>query len=72
MNMRWLSIVQIVVSILLTATILLQQRGSSLGATFGGEGTVFRTKRGIEKSLFLATIILAILFIASSLYGLFL
>ncbi|MCR4278574.1 MAG: preprotein translocase subunit SecG [bacterium] len=57
-----LSIIQIVLSILMVTSILLQQRGSGLGAAFGGEGTVFRTKRGVEKGLYYATIVLAVLF----------
>ena len=60
--MRALNIFQIIVSLLLITVILLQQRGTGLGGVFGGEGAVFRTKRGIEKSLFYATIVLAILF----------
>ncbi|MFZ6015276.1 MAG: preprotein translocase subunit SecG [Patescibacteria group bacterium] len=61
-----LPIIQIVLSVLLVTAILLQQRGSGLGAAFGGEGTVFRTKRGIEKGLHYATIIIAILFFITS------
>ncbi len=57
-----LSIVQIVISILLTAAILLQQRGTGLGMAFGGGGEIFRTKRGIEKGLFYVTIVLSALF----------
>lgn len=57
-----LPLIQIVLSVLLCAAILLQQRGSGLGAAFGGEGNVFRTKRGVEKGLFYATIGIAILF----------
>jgi len=57
-----LSIIQIALSILIVTSILLQQRGSGLGAAFGGESTVFRTKRGVEKGLYYATIILAVLF----------
>jgi len=57
-----LSIVQIVISALLVACVLMQQRGVGLSATFGGEGNIYRTKRGIEKALFIATIVLAILF----------
>ena len=64
------SIIQIVLSVLLVTAILLQQRGTGLGATFGGEGTVFRTKRGIEKGLFYATIGLAILFFATAILNL--
>ncbi len=62
----WLAIVQIVISTLLVAAVLLQQRGTGLSATFGGEGNVYRTKRGLEKVIFAATIVLAILFFASA------
>ena len=57
-----LDIAQFALAGLLVASILLQARGSGLGSTFGGEGNVFRTKRGIEKRLFQASIILVILF----------
>lgn len=57
-----LSIAQFVAAALLVACILLQARGSGLGSAFGGDGNVFRTKRGVEKRLFQATIVLAILF----------
>lgn len=65
--MRLLPIVQIVISILLVGAILLQQRGTGLSATFGGEGNVYRTKRGLEKVIFIATIVLAVLFFGSAL-----
>ena len=57
-----LSVIQIVLSILLITTILLQQRGTGLGSAFGGGGEIFRTKRGIEKGLFYASIGLSVLF----------
>jgi len=57
-----LTIAQVVVSVLLIASILLQQQGAGLGSSFGGDGNVFRTKRGVEKGLFYATIVLAVLF----------
>jgi preprotein translocase subunit SecG len=57
-----LSVALVVVGGLLTACILLQQRGSGLGAAFGGEGNVYRTKRGLERTLFYVTIALACLF----------
>ncbi len=66
-----LYIVQIVISILLIITILMQQKGSGLGSAFGGEGAVYRTKRGAEKIIFRATIVLAILFLATALANLF-
>jgi preprotein translocase subunit SecG len=63
MNIRLiLNISQIVVSVLLVAAVLLQQRGTGLSATFGGEGNIYRTKRGVEKVLFIGTIVLSILF----------
>ena len=63
---------QVGIAVLLTAAILLQQKGSGLSATFGGEGNVYRTKRGLEKILFVSTIVLAVLFLLSSLLSLFL
>ena len=48
---------------LLIAAILLQQQGVGLGATFGGEGNSFRTKRGLEKGLYYVTIVLVALFL---------
>lgn len=57
-----LSIAQIVLSILLVVAILLQARGTGLGGVFGGEGNVYRTKRGVERILFFATIVLVVLF----------
>lgn len=62
MRQTIIAIAMIVLSVLLTAAILLQQRGSGLGAAFGGEGNVFRTKRGLEKGLFYATIGIACVF----------
>jgi preprotein translocase subunit SecG len=65
--------VQIILSVLLIFAILLQQTGAGLGGTFGGDdgSTGFHSRRGIEKTLFQISIILAILFAASSLAHLF-
>lgn len=57
-----LSIAQIVISVLLIASILLQQRGEGLGAAFGGGDSVTSTRRGAEKTLFTIAIVLAVLF----------
>lgn len=65
-----LNISQIVIAIFMILAVLLQARGTGLGSAFGGEGNIFRTKRGIEKILFYATIILGILFVGVSLAGL--
>lgn len=63
---------QITLSVLLTATILLQQRGSNLGGAFGGDNfsASFHKRRGAELFLFRATIVLGILFVASALLAL--
>ena len=66
MRQLLLPIIQIILSILLVTTVLLQQRGSGLGSAFGGEGGVFRTKRGVEKTLFYATIGIAVLFFVNA------
>lgn len=63
----YLVIAQIVISIALVLTVLLQVRGGGLGGIFGQADTVYRTKRGVEKTLFQFTIILVVLFVAISL-----
>ena len=63
-------IAQIVLAILLIVTILLQSRGAGLGSAWGGEGQLYGTRRGVEKLLFQATIIVAVLFVAVSLASL--
>ena len=62
----YLNIAQIVLSVALILAILLQIRGGGLGGIFGQADTVYRTKRGMEKTLFLLTIILVVLFIIIS------
>jgi preprotein translocase subunit SecG len=58
---------QILVCIGLMASVLLQSRGAGLGATFGGDSSVYRSRRGVEKRLFQFTIALALLFVGVSL-----
>lgn len=57
--------ITLISAILMIITILLQSRGSSLGATFGGDGNVYRSKRGAEKVIYNATIALAVIFVLS-------
>ena len=59
----YLSIAQIMVGIVLIAVVLLQVRGGGLGGIFGQADTTFRTRRGVEKSLFQFTIALVVLFV---------
>lgn len=60
------AITELVIAALLIAVILIQQQGTGLGSTFGGESTLYRSKRGVERMLFIATIILAALFAVNS------
>ncbi|MFC1943162.1 preprotein translocase subunit SecG [Chloroflexota bacterium] len=62
----YLNVAQIVLSVALILTILLQVRGGGLGGIFGQADTVFRTRRGVEKTLFQLTIVLVILFVIVS------
>ncbi|MDQ5976961.1 MAG: preprotein translocase subunit SecG [Patescibacteria group bacterium] len=64
--MRYLLIVQAVISLLLVVSVLLQNRGSGLGSAFGSDFGGYYTKRGIEKFLFYATVVLAVVFLAIS------
>lgn len=69
------SILQIVTvgsAILMVLAILLQQRGASLGAGFGSSGELYTTRRGLDKNLFEATIVLTVVFVLSILVGLLL
>lgn len=67
----FLTIFQIVLSVLLILTILLQEKGVGLSATFGGGGEFYRSKRGIDRLLFILTIALSLLFILTSLAFIF-
>ncbi len=62
--------VQMLAAILLVAAILLQQKGTGLGAAFGGEGNIYQTKRGFERILFASTIVLASLFFITAILNL--
>ncbi|MEK7578786.1 MAG: preprotein translocase subunit SecG [Patescibacteria group bacterium] len=63
---EFLPIIQIIIATLLVIAILLQTSGSNLSSVFGGGSTFYHTRRGIEKFIFGATIVLAILFVAVS------
>lgn len=65
-----LQITTIISAILMILSILLQQRGASLGAGFGSTGELYTARRGVDKSLFDVTIIFAVIFVLSILAGL--
>lgn len=62
--------IQIILGVVLILVILIQQKGSGMGSSFGGEMAMYRTKRGAEKLLFRISILVATLFVISSVAGL--
>jgi len=66
----YFNVAQIVVAIALILAALLQVRGGGLGGIFGQPDTVYRTKRGVERTLFQLTIALAVIFIILSIVSL--
>lgn len=62
-------ILEIILGLLLIGLIILQSKGTGLGSTFGGDMGFYGTKRGAEKMLFIFTIIVASLFLLTSLMG---
>lgn len=62
-----LMIATIIIAITLTAVVLVQGANSGLGSAFGGDSGIYRTRRGVEKTLFTMTIGLAVLFLLLSL-----
>ena len=62
MNKNVINIIQIVVGLLLIGLIMIQSKGGGLGSAFGGFGGVYRSKRGVEKALYILTVGLSLLF----------
>jgi preprotein translocase subunit SecG len=62
----YLNIVQIIVSIVLILVVLVQSRGSGFSATFSSDSSIYRSRRGVEKTLFNFTIGLAVVFVVIS------
>ncbi len=65
--LKVLDILQILLSLVLTLLVLVQSKGTGLSSAFGGFGGAYRSKRGLEKSIFIATIIVSISFVTNSL-----
>lgn len=68
----FLTVFQIIVSVLLITAILLQAKGTGLGSAWGGGGETYRSKRGVERILQLATIILTVIFLITAIIKLLL
>ena len=62
----YLNIIEIIVSIVLIFIVLLQTRGSGFSATFSSDSSIYRSRRGVEKTLFNFTIGVAVLFVIVS------
>jgi preprotein translocase subunit SecG len=58
-----LAIGQILLSVALIASILMQARGTGLSGTFGGDSAVYRSRRGVERRLWQFTILLLVLWV---------
>ncbi len=67
---QYIPIIQAIISILLIVFILLQHKGSALGSAFGGDGNVYKSKRGMAGFLHYGSVVLAVLFLVSSIIGL--
>ncbi len=67
----YLNVIQIIISITLMVIILIQVKGEGLGGVFGGGGGVARTRRGLERTLFNATIVLSAIFLLISFFSAF-
>ncbi|MCK4723243.1 MAG: preprotein translocase subunit SecG [Dehalococcoidia bacterium] len=67
--LSYLNIAQIIIAVCLISAIMLQVRGGGLGGIFGSQTGTYRTKRGMEKTLFQLTVILAAIFIIISIFA---
>ena len=61
----FLEVLIFISAVLTIILVLLQQRGASLGAGFGSSGELYTTRRGLDKSLFITTIVTAVIFVLS-------
>ena len=65
-----LPIAQVIIAIAVVTAILLQRNDAALGGVFGGSESVAHTKRGLERGLFITTVVLAALFVITSILSL--
>lgn len=61
---KYFAIAQILVAVALIATVLFQLHGGGLGGIFGQAESTYRTRRGVERTLFKLTLVLAVIFVA--------
>jgi len=63
----YLNVAQIIIAIALIGLMVMQSKGAGLGRMFGGQGSIYKTRRGVEKTMFNLTIILAVVFFVTAL-----
>jgi preprotein translocase subunit SecG len=64
----YLRIALMIVSLVLTGLVILQAKGGSLGGMFGGDGSIYQTRRGVEKSVFSMTVVFAVVFLTLAIF----
>ena len=67
--MDLLVVAQLIIAVAVSTSILLQARGTGLSSTFGGESTAYRSRRGVERTLFRLTIALIIVYVLIAMVG---
>jgi preprotein translocase subunit SecG len=68
--MTFLHVAQIIIALMVIIVIMVQVRGGGLGGIFGGSGeSAFRSRRGVERTLFRFTIVLVAVFILMSIFS---
>lgn len=67
MSANFYNIIQFMLAALLVAVILLQQKGTGLSGVFGGSSNIYSTKRGVDRVLYLSTIVISVIFFGLSL-----
>ena len=67
--MDLLQVSQLLIAVAVATSILLQARGTGLSSTFGGESTAYRSRRGLERTLFRMTVVLIVVYVIVSILG---
>jgi preprotein translocase subunit SecG len=65
----YLRIALMIVSVVLAALVILQAKGGNLGGMFGGDGGIYQTRRGVEKTVFNMTVLFSVIFLALAIFG---
>jgi preprotein translocase subunit SecG len=69
MDKQIIYLIQVILGLILIGLIILQSKGNSLGGSFGGNMSFYSTRRGAEKMMFYLTIVIAAVFLITSLLG---